>query len=92
MVVVDNDSSKQRQGQTTTVCKIGRRATRGKEESGWQRTTALGRKCEKINKSSLRQNTFFNNTVCPVGFFAPTKTANVPFLVYQSYIPETATV
>jgi hypothetical protein len=24
--------------------------------------------------------------VCPVGFFVPTKTANVPFLVYQSYV------
>ncbi len=60
---------------------------RGKEESGRQTTTTLekrlisppGREREKIKKSSLPKKTFFSNTVCPVGFFAPTKTANVPF-------------
>ncbi len=38
-----------------------------------------GREREKIKKFSLRKKTFFSNTVCPVGCFAPTKTANVPF-------------
>ncbi len=38
-----------------------------------------GRERKKINKSSLRKDTFFSNTFCPVGFFAPAKTANVPF-------------
>jgi hypothetical protein len=39
----------------------------------------LGREREKINKSSLQKKTFFSNTVCPVGFFAPAETANVRF-------------
>jgi hypothetical protein len=76
------------------ACKIGRRTTRGKEENGRQTTTALdkrlisppGREREKIKNSSLCKKTFFNNTVRPVGFFTPAKTANVPFLVYQSYM------
>jgi hypothetical protein len=39
----------------------------------------LGREREKIKKSSLCKKNVFTNTVCPVGFFAPAKTANVPF-------------
>jgi hypothetical protein len=58
-----------------------------KEESGRQTTTALdkrlisplGREGEKTNNLSLHEKTFFSNTVCPVGIFAPAKTANVPF-------------
>ncbi len=45
-----------------------------------------GREHEKINKLSLCKKTFFSNTVCPVGFFAPAKTANVPFSLYLSYL------
>ncbi len=82
----DNDSSRRQRQQTTAACKIGRRTPRGKEESGRQTTTALdkrlsplGRECEKIKKSSLCKKTFFSNMVCPIGFFAPAKTANVPF-------------
>ncbi len=67
--------------------KIRWQITRGKEESRQQTTTALdkrlislpGRECEKIKKWSLCKKTFFSNTVCLVGFFAPAKTANVPF-------------
>ncbi len=40
----------------------------------------------KIKKSSLRKKTFFSNTVCPFGFFAFAKTANVLVLLYQSYM------
>jgi hypothetical protein len=73
---------------------IGRQTTRGKEENGRQTTTALDKRLisppdrerEKIKNSSLLKQTFFSYTVCPVGFFAPAKTANVPFLVYQSYL------
>jgi hypothetical protein len=84
-VMADNDSGRRRRRQTTTACKIGQRTTRGKEESGWQTTldnrlmSPLGRKREKIKKPSLRKKTFFSNTVCPLGFFAPAKTAKVPF-------------
>jgi hypothetical protein len=88
----DNDSGGQRRRRTTTARKIRRRTTRGKEENGWQTTMALdrrlislpGREHEKIKKLSLRKKTFFSNMVCPVIFFAPAKTANVPFLLYQS--------
>jgi hypothetical protein len=38
-----------------------------------------GRVCEKIKKLSLCKKSFFSNTVCPVGFFAPAKTPNVSF-------------
>ncbi len=70
----------------TMACKIGWQTTRGKEESGRQTTTALdkrlisppGREHETIKKPILCKKTFFSNTVCPVGFFAPAKTANVP--------------
>ncbi len=70
-----------------TAREIGRQTTKGNEESGWQTTTALdkrlislpGRECEKIKKSSLGKKIFFSNMVCLVGFFAPAKTANVPF-------------
>jgi hypothetical protein len=48
------------------------------------RQKAPGREREKIKKLSLCKKTFFSNTVCPVGFFAPAKTANVPLLLYQS--------
>jgi hypothetical protein len=73
--------------------KIGQRTTWGKEKNRWQTTTALdkrinlpGREREKTKNSSLHKKTFFSDTVCLVGFFAPAKTANVPFCVYQSYI------
>ena len=33
----------------------------------------------KKSKSSLLKKTFFSNTVCPVGFFAPAKTPNGTF-------------
>jgi len=35
--------------------------------------------CGKTLKSSLLTKTFFSNTVCPVGFFAPAKTPNGTF-------------
>jgi hypothetical protein len=92
--VADNDSSGRQRRRTTTARKIGQQTTRGKEENGWQTTMALDRRLisqpgsehEKVKKSSLRKKTFFSNMVCPVGFFAPAKTANVPFLLYQSYM------
>ncbi len=88
----DDDSGGQQRQRTRMACKIGWQTMRGKDENGRQTTTALdrrlisplGREHEKIKKLSLRKKTFFSNTVCPVGFFAPTKTANVPFLLYQS--------
>jgi hypothetical protein len=91
--MADDDSGGRRRRWMTTARKIGWWTMRGKEENGWQTTTALdkklisppGREREKIKNSSLCKKTFFSDTVCPVGFFAPAKTANVPFLVYQSY-------
>jgi hypothetical protein len=60
-----------------TARKIKRQTTRGKEESGRQTTTALGQpdreRETKVKKSSLRKKTFFSDTVCPVGVFAPAK-------------------
>jgi hypothetical protein len=84
---VDNDSGRQQRRRRTAAGKIGWQTTRGKEEIRRQTTPALdkrlisppGRECEKINKSSLRKKTYFSNTACPVVFFAPPKTANVPF-------------
>ncbi len=38
-----------------------------------------GREREKIKKSSLCKKTFFSDTVCPVGFFAPCKTLDLGF-------------
>jgi hypothetical protein len=60
----DNGNGGRQQQQTTTaagttVCKIGWKTMRRKEESGQGTTTALGRKREKINKSSLCKKTFF---------------------------------
>ncbi len=43
------------------------------------RAHAPGRERDKINKSSLCKKTFFSNTVCRVGFFAPAKTLNRVF-------------
>jgi hypothetical protein len=37
-------------------------------------------------KSSLLRKTFFSNTVCLVGFFAPAKTPNGTFYIYQSQL------
>jgi hypothetical protein len=65
----------------------GRRRTGDKQQ--WQDKRLIsppGRELEKIKKSSLRQKTFFSDMVCLVGFFAPPKLANVPFLLYQSYL------
>ncbi len=86
-VTADDNSGRQQRQWTMTARKIQWRTTRGKDESGRRTTTALdkrllsppGRECEKIKNLSLRKKTFFSNTVCPVGFFAPAKTANVPF-------------
>ncbi len=73
----DDDSGGQRRQQMMTAHKIERRTTRGEEESGQQTTTALGqlgREHEtKIKKLSLLKKTFFSDTVCSVGVFAPTK-------------------
>ncbi len=88
--MADNDSGRQRRRQMMTARKIERRITRGKEESGWQTTTALGQpgreRETKIKKSSLRKKTFFRNTVCPVGVFAPAKNQLSSFSNYQSYV------
>ncbi len=43
------------------------------------RARAPGREREKIKKSSLCKKTFFSDTVCPVGFFAPAKTLDLGF-------------
>ncbi len=50
------------------------------------RARAPGRGRDKIKKLSLCKNTFFSNMVYPVGFFAPTKTLNLWFWIYQSYL------
>ncbi len=72
--MADNNSGGRRRRRMMTACKIEWRTTRGKEESGRQTTTALGlpgREREKVKKSGLRKKTFFSNTVCLVGVFAP---------------------
>jgi hypothetical protein len=75
--MADDDSGGQQRWQMMTARKIGRQTMRGKEESRRQTTTALGqpgREHEtKIKKLSLRKKTFFSDTVCPVGVFAPAK-------------------
>ncbi len=75
--MADDNSIGQQRRRMMTACKIERRTTRGKEESGWQTSTALGqpgRESEtNIKKLSLRKKTFFSNMVCPVGVFAPTE-------------------
>ncbi len=89
--IADEDSGGGRR-RTMTAREIGRRTTRGKEENGWQTTMALdkrlisspGRERERMKKWSLRKKTFFGDMVRSVRFFAPAKTANVPFLLYQS--------
>jgi hypothetical protein len=89
---VDDDSGRQQRRRTMMAREIGRRTTRVKEENGRRTTIAFdkslisppGREREKIKISSLREKTFFSDTVFPVGFFAPAKTAYMPFLVYQS--------
>jgi hypothetical protein len=43
------------------------------------RAHAPGRERDKIKKSSLCKKTFFSNTACLVGFFAPAKTLNLWF-------------
>jgi hypothetical protein len=72
----DKDSGGQQRRQMMMAREIKWRTTRGKEESGWQTTTALGqlgREHEtKIKKSSLHKKTFFSNTVCLVGVITPT--------------------
>jgi hypothetical protein len=70
----DNNSGGQQRQWMMTARKIERRTTRGKEESGWQTTMALGppsREHEKLKKLGLCKKVFFSNTVCPVGVFAP---------------------
>jgi hypothetical protein len=73
----DDDSGGGQRRQMMMAHEIKRQTMRGKEESMWQTTTALGQPCReherKIKKSSLRKKTFFSNTVCLVGVFAPAK-------------------
>jgi hypothetical protein len=60
--MADDDSGGWRQQRMMMAHKIEWRTMRGKEESGWQTTTALGqpgRACETKKKSSLRKKTFF---------------------------------
>jgi hypothetical protein len=65
--MADDGSGGQQRRRTTTARKIGRRTTRGKDESGRQTTAALdkrlksppSREREKINKSCLCKKTFF---------------------------------
>jgi hypothetical protein len=75
MVTADNDSGGRRRWRMMMTCKIKQRTMRGKEESRWQTTMALGqpgREHEiKIKKLSLRKKTFFSDAVCPGGVFAP---------------------
>ncbi len=66
MAMADDDSSGQRRQRMTTSRVIGRWTTRGKEESGWQTTTALdkrltppGRECEKNKEIRFTQKDFF---------------------------------
>jgi hypothetical protein len=77
MATADDDSGRQQRWWMMTAREIKRRTMRGKEESGWQTTTALGQRGRehetKIMKSSLRKKTCYSNTVCPVGVFAPAK-------------------
>jgi hypothetical protein len=65
------------------ACKVERRTTRGKEEGGWQTTMALGQPGREretnIKKLSLCKKTFFSNTVCPVGVFAPAENKILSF-------------
>ncbi len=58
----DGNSSEQRQRRTTTACKIGRRTTRGTEESRRQTTTALepaGQRAWKNKEIEFTQKDFF---------------------------------
>jgi hypothetical protein len=60
--MADDDSSEQRQRQTMAACEIGQRITRGKEESGWQTTTALepaGQRAWKNKEIAFTQKDFF---------------------------------
>jgi hypothetical protein len=72
----DNDSGGRRRWQMMTAHKIERQSMMRMEESGQQTTTALGlpgRGHEtKIKKLRLSKKTFFSDTVCLVGVFAPT--------------------
>jgi hypothetical protein len=81
--MADSDSGGQQRQRITMARKIEWQTTRGKEEGGQQTTMALGqpgRECEtKIKKSSLRKKTFFSDTVCPVGVFAPAKNKLLSF-------------
>jgi hypothetical protein len=73
----DNNSGGRQMRQMMTACKIKQWTTRGKEESGRQTRTTLGQpgreRETKIKKSSLCKKTFFSNTICPIGVFAPAK-------------------
>jgi hypothetical protein len=93
MAAVDGNGG-QRQQRTTKVAdddgtQDQRRTTRGKEESGRQTTTALGQpgreRETEIKKSSLRKKTFFRDTVCLVGVFAPAENQLSSFQIYYEY-------
>jgi hypothetical protein len=77
--MADNDTGRQQRQRMMTARKIEWQATRGKEESGGQTTTAIGQlqldsQAEGVKKkTSLRKKTFFSNTVCLVEVFAPAK-------------------
>ncbi len=66
-----------------TACKVEQRTTRGNEEGGQQTTMALGQPGREhetnVKKSSLPKKTFFSNTVCPVGVFAPAENKLLSF-------------
>ncbi len=81
--MADDDSGGRQRRRMMTARKIEWQTTRGKEEGGRQTTTALGQlgreRETKIKKSSLGKKTFFSNTVCPVGAFAPAKNKLLSF-------------
>jgi hypothetical protein len=81
--MADGDSGGRRRWRMTTAREIERRTSRGKEEGGRQTTTGLGQpgreRETKIKKSSLREKTFFSDTVYPVGVFAPAENKLLSF-------------
>jgi hypothetical protein len=81
-VTADYDSGRQKRRQMMMAGEIKWRTKRGKEESGWQTTTALGppgREHEKVKKLGLCKKTFFSDTVCLVGVLAPAQNQLVSF-------------
>jgi hypothetical protein len=81
--MTDDDSGGRRRQRMMTACKVERRTMRGKDEGGRQTTMALGQlgreRETNIKKLSLRKKTFFSDTVCLVGVFAPAKNKLLSF-------------